>query len=97
MGVLRREEWIKNNKNIWQKFWLRTIMVAIAGIRLKAGDGGEEKTACNFTSLLACLSFVSCPAKALQVSANGKRERERERETKWDGCFHSSTWLCRIF
>ena len=80
MGVLRREEWIKNNKNMWQKFWLRTIMVAIAGISLKAGDGGEEKTACNFTSLLAFLSFVSCPAKALQVSANGKREREGERE-----------------
>ena len=53
-------------------------MVAIAGTSLKAGDGGEERPPAALLSSLP--SSLSCPAKALQVSANGERQAAVESE-----------------
>jgi hypothetical protein len=51
----------KTTRTCGKSFGLRTIMVAIAGIRLKAGDGGEERPpAALLPWLPSSLSFLPC-------------------------------------
>jgi hypothetical protein len=83
MGVLRREEWIKNNKNMRPKFWFAYHHGGHSWHKPRGWRWRRRKTACSFTSLVAFLSFFLAlrrPCKLVLMASARQLERERERE-----------------
>ena len=86
MGVLRREEWIKNNKNMRQKFWFAYHHGGHSWHTPQGWRWRRRKTTCSFTSLVAFLSFFLAlrrrPCKLVLMASARQLERERERERR---------------